>query len=63
MNESRAGVLEVAKKFAEELNKSFLSQGGILTVEEKDILLEIANQSMKLRELAKAAEEIRDLSK
>lgn len=61
MNEQKASVLEVTKGFIEDLNKSFLSQGGIISAEEKDLLLEAANQSMKLRELAKASEQIASL--
>lgn len=61
MNEQKASVLEVTKSFIEDLNKSFLSQGGIISAEEKDLLLEAANQSMKLRELAKASEQIASL--
>lgn len=56
-----ARVLEITKQFIEDLNAAFLRQGGTLSAEEKDLLLEAADKSMRLRDMAKKMDELESL--
>lgn len=61
--EQKTRFYAVVQNFLQEINKIFFEQGCVLTAYEKEILLELAEASMKMREVSKGVEDLHKIER